>query len=133
MYLILLKQQSTDRHVAPLEHILILSQPFFTLIFECYLITNFTVFGLTRPVLELTIYRTRSKHHNHYTTDAFVCILQYKNVMSFYKTIFTFLYLYKEPDDNFLTCSRDYKTEYYTYGGLSYQMKIRIMYLYRKC
>jgi hypothetical protein len=34
------------------------------------LITNFIVFGLTPPVLEPTIYRTRGKHPNHYVTDA---------------------------------------------------------------
>jgi hypothetical protein len=32
--------------------------------------TNFKVFGLTRPGLEPTIYRTRGEHANHYTTDA---------------------------------------------------------------
>jgi hypothetical protein len=32
--------------------------------------TNFIVFGLTRPGLEPTIYRTRGEHANHYTTDA---------------------------------------------------------------
>ena len=32
--------------------------------------TNFIVFGLTRPVLEATIYRIRGEHANHYTTDA---------------------------------------------------------------
>jgi hypothetical protein len=32
--------------------------------------TNFKVFGLTRPGLEPTIYRTRGKHGNHYATDA---------------------------------------------------------------
>jgi membrane-associated HD superfamily phosphohydrolase len=31
--------------------------------------TNCTVFGLTRPGLELTIYRTRSEQVKHYTTD----------------------------------------------------------------
>ena len=31
--------------------------------------TNFIVFGLTRPALEPTIYRTRGDHANHYTTD----------------------------------------------------------------
>jgi hypothetical protein len=31
---------------------------------------NFLVFGLTRPVLESTIYRTRGEHANHYATDA---------------------------------------------------------------
>ena len=31
--------------------------------------TNFIVFGLTRSVLEPTIYHTRDEHDNHYTTD----------------------------------------------------------------
>jgi hypothetical protein len=31
--------------------------------------TNFTIFGLTRTGLEPTIYRTRGKHADHYTTD----------------------------------------------------------------
>ena len=31
--------------------------------------TNFIVFGLTRPGLEPTIYRTRDEHANHYPTD----------------------------------------------------------------
>ena len=35
-------------------------------------ITNFVVFGLTRPGLEPTIYRTRGDHANHYATDAVV-------------------------------------------------------------
>jgi hypothetical protein len=32
--------------------------------------TNFIVFGLTRPGLEPTIYRTLGQHSNHYTSDA---------------------------------------------------------------
>ena len=32
--------------------------------------TNFIIFGLTRLVLEPTIYCTRGEHTNHYTTDA---------------------------------------------------------------
>jgi hypothetical protein len=32
--------------------------------------TNFIVFGLTRPGLKPTIYRTRGEHANHYLTDA---------------------------------------------------------------
>jgi hypothetical protein len=32
--------------------------------------TNFVVFDLTREEFELTIYRTRGEHANHYTTDA---------------------------------------------------------------
>ena len=31
--------------------------------------TNLIVFGSTRSGIELTIYRTREKHANHYTTD----------------------------------------------------------------
>jgi hypothetical protein len=31
--------------------------------------TNLKVFGLTRPGLEHTIYRTRREHARHYTTD----------------------------------------------------------------
>ena len=31
---------------------------------------NFIGFGLTRPGLEPTIYRTRGEHANHYATDA---------------------------------------------------------------
>ena len=32
--------------------------------------TYFVVYGLTRPGLEPTIYRTRGEHANHYATDA---------------------------------------------------------------
>ena len=32
--------------------------------------TNLIVFGLTRSGLKPTIYRTRGKHANHYSTDA---------------------------------------------------------------
>ena len=34
--------------------------------------TNFIVFGLTRPGLEFTIYRTRGEHANHCATDVVV-------------------------------------------------------------
>jgi hypothetical protein len=34
--------------------------------------TNFIVFGLTRPGLEPTIYRTLCDHANHYATDAVI-------------------------------------------------------------
>ena len=40
---------------------------------------NFIVFGLTRPGLEPTIYRTRGEHANHYTTDAVHSPLEHKN------------------------------------------------------
>jgi len=32
--------------------------------------TNFIVIGLTRPMLEATIYRIRDEHANHYATYA---------------------------------------------------------------
>jgi hypothetical protein len=73
----LLKQQSTDRHVVPLWHIiLILSQPVVALTpHNCILRrestnTNCIVFGLTIPVLETTIYHTQGEHTNYYTTEA---------------------------------------------------------------
>ena len=52
------------------------SQAVFALTSLCCIIigkaanTNFIVFSLTRQRLELTIYRTRGEHANHYTTDA---------------------------------------------------------------
>ena len=71
-----LKQQFANRHVALLGHILIPSQPIFPLSPQCCLLIReakkniFTFFGFTRLWLEPTIYRTRTKHANHYTTDA---------------------------------------------------------------
>ena len=71
-----LKQQSAGRHVAPLGHIILIpSQPVFALSPYCCVLsgeatnTNFIIFGLTRPGLEPTIYRTRGEHANHYATD----------------------------------------------------------------
>ena len=32
--------------------------------------TNFIIFGLTQPGLELTMYRTGDEHAKHYATDA---------------------------------------------------------------
>jgi hypothetical protein len=70
-----LKQQSADRHVAPLGYIILIpSQPVFALSPYCCVLsgeatnTNFIVFGFTRSGLERTIYRTRGEHVNHYTT-----------------------------------------------------------------
>jgi hypothetical protein len=72
-----LKQQSADRHVAPLRNIILIpSQRVFALAPECCLLsgeatnTNFIVFGLTRSGLEPMIYRTLGEHTNHYTTNA---------------------------------------------------------------
>jgi hypothetical protein len=42
--------------------------------------TSFIVFGLTRPGLEPTIYRTRGEHANHYATDAVNCGKLYKSL-----------------------------------------------------
>ena len=39
--------------------------------------TNFIVFGLTRSVLEPTIYRTWGEHANQYTTDAILHQLRF--------------------------------------------------------
>ena len=70
-----LKQQFAGRHVTPLGHI-ILSQLVFAPSVQCCVLNgeaandNFIIFGLTRPGLEPTIYRTRSEHDNHYTTAA---------------------------------------------------------------
>ena len=75
-----LKQESADRHVAPLGHIILIpSQPVFALSPQCCVLsreatnTNLIVFGLTRPRLEPTVYHTRGEHANHYATDA-VCM-----------------------------------------------------------
>ena len=70
-----LKQQSADKHVAPLGHISN-SEPTSLCSFSLMLLsveathTNCIVFGLTRLGLEPTIYRTRGEHAKHYTTDA---------------------------------------------------------------
>jgi hypothetical protein len=72
-----LKQQSANRHVTPLWHIILIpSQPVFALSPWCCLLsgeetnTNFIVFGLTWTRVEPTIYSTRGEHTNHYATDA---------------------------------------------------------------
>ena len=71
-----LKQQSADRHVARLWHIILIqSQPVFFLSPECRMVRgeatnmNFIDFGLT-DWLAPTIYCTRCEHTNLYTTDA---------------------------------------------------------------
>ena len=57
---------------SPLGHIILIpSQPAFARSPYCRVLsgeatnTNFIVFGLTRPGLEPTIYRTRGEHANH--------------------------------------------------------------------
>ena len=59
-----LKQQSADRHVTLLGHIILIpSQPVFALSPYCIMLskeatnTNFIVFGLTQSGLDPTIYR----------------------------------------------------------------------------
>jgi len=70
-----LKQQSTDRHVATLEHIILIpSQPAFALSPECCVLsgeatnTNFIVVGVARCGLDCT--RGDHAHANNYTTNA---------------------------------------------------------------
>ena len=72
-----LKQQSADRYVVPLGHIILIpSQSVFALSPKCSVLsgkatnTNFIVFGLTRSGIEPMISRTRSDNANHYTSDA---------------------------------------------------------------
>jgi hypothetical protein len=69
-------KQSAGRHVAPLEHIILIpNQPVFTLSPECYMLSgeatnkNFIVFALTQLGLEPMIYCTRGEHANHYATN----------------------------------------------------------------
>jgi hypothetical protein len=63
-----------QRHVAPLGHIMILSQPVFALSPLYYLLsgeatnTNFKVFDLILQ-LNIKIYHTQGKDTNHYLTD----------------------------------------------------------------
>ena len=66
-----------DRDVTSLGHIILIpSQPVFALSPKCCMLsgeatnTNFIIFGLARPGLETTIYRTQGEHDNHYATDA---------------------------------------------------------------
>jgi len=86
-----LKQQSSDRHVDPLRHIILIpSQPVFTLYpYTCVLNkstnTNSIVFGLNPSRLEPTIYHIRGEHANQYT----IVVVYNTNtcLLSLYKTI----------------------------------------------
>ena len=60
-----LKQQSGGRHIAPLEHIILIPSQCCVLSEEA-INTNFIVFGLTWPGIKPTIYLTRGEHANHY-------------------------------------------------------------------
>jgi hypothetical protein len=94
-----LKQQSAERHVALLGHIILIpSQPVFALSPQCCVLggeatnTNLIFFGLTRPGLERTIYRTRGEHANNYTTDMVSMkwiIWKERNVAKYQKQIAT--------------------------------------------
>ena len=73
-----LKQQSADKQVTPLGHIILTPSQTVFVVTPDYCVlrgaatnTNFIVFGLTRWVLEPTIYHTQGGHANHYTTDVF--------------------------------------------------------------
>ena len=79
-----LKQQSAERHVAPLENIILIPKqpvvvhsPYCCVLSAEAITTNFIVLDLTRPgwgLLESTIYRTRGEHANHITQSMrFVC------------------------------------------------------------
>jgi hypothetical protein len=53
--------------------------------------TNFIVFGFTQPGLELTIYRDRGEHANHYVTDAFEhCLFFWSNRVTLLSKKFCF-------------------------------------------
>ena len=61
-----LKQQHTGIHIAPLKHIILIPiNPVFGLARQCWVLFDLILRGL-----EPTMYRTRSKHTNHYTIDA---------------------------------------------------------------
>jgi hypothetical protein len=58
--------------------------------------TNSTVFGLTQPGLQFTIYRTRLEHTNHYTTNEdFLGPGVFKNVVQTINTLTLILWLEK--------------------------------------
>ena len=68
-----LKQQSVDKHVAPLEHIILIpSQPTslssFYLMMRAFRRSNKYQFSSLRFGLEPSIYHTRGEHANHCTT-----------------------------------------------------------------
>jgi hypothetical protein len=93
-----LKQQSAGRHVAPLEHIILIpNQPVFALSPECYMLsgeatnTNFIVFGLTQLGLEPMIYCTRGEHANHYATNVvtYIYLFEEKSLLRFLDFILT--------------------------------------------
>ena len=72
-----MKQQSASRYVAPHGHIILVpSKSVFDLTPYCCMISKeainnkFSVIGLTRSLLEPTIYPTRGEYANDYTTDA---------------------------------------------------------------
>jgi hypothetical protein len=80
-----LKQQSANRHVAPLGHIILIpNQPVFSLSPYCCALsgesitTNCIFFGFTRPGFEPTIYCTPGEHTNNSATGT---VMQYWNVI----------------------------------------------------
>jgi hypothetical protein len=66
-----LKQQSTDRCIAPLGHIILISLCSFSFMLRGEVKnTNFIVLGFTRSGLKSTIYHTLGEHANYYIIDA---------------------------------------------------------------
>ena len=74
-----LRQQSADRHVAPLGHIILIpSHQYLLFLLNAACLAEkqqipIVVFGLTRPGLEPMIYCTRAEHDNHYPTNVVKC------------------------------------------------------------
>jgi hypothetical protein len=98
--------KSTERHVSHIGHIFrIPSQPVFDLIPKQYVIieettkTNVIVYGLTRPGVQSTIYRTHCKHANHYTTDAAVIITKY--LLIIWKTVWIIISYWESWSNNY--------------------------------
>jgi hypothetical protein len=70
-----LKQQSADRHIAPLRHIILIpsQQSLLFLHNDACLAEKQRIpilIKLTQSGLKPTIYSTRGEHANHYATDA---------------------------------------------------------------
>jgi hypothetical protein len=98
-----LKQQSGDRYVAPLGHIILIpTQPVLALSAYCCMLrgeatnTNFIVFGLTISRLEPTAYHTRGEHYttNPSLKDRYV---PYSDTLSWFRANQSFLLLLQIP------------------------------------
>ena len=109
-----------DTYIVPLGHIILIpSQPVFVfdLSPKCCVhvlsgeVTNTIslIFGLTRSVLEPTIYRFRGEHANHYITDAIpaCCGFYLTTIKNYNISLFNALY-YNKKDCHFI----DYSTSH---------------------